>query len=196
MFDSFSRRVRWTSASVRGRSRTSAGVFAWAWLLGAAIQTCRERAAAYVCMDVSRGRRGESWQRVNGAGSRDGVVRRRVRLGVATLELSVSRACRHVRVYVAGVGNRGSVRTALERGMAFRVAGVGNGGGCVREEEGGRTCRVVGVGLRMHVGVWEDAGRWIRVAGVVNRVFGRYGTHLAWQVWGMVAIEGRTRALA
>ena len=70
VFDSFSRRVRRASASVRG-------VSAWAWLLGRCNSACLERVATRVCMDVSRGRRGESWQRVRGAGSRDGVSRGR-----------------------------------------------------------------------------------------------------------------------
>ena len=70
---------------------------------------------------------------------------------------------------VAGVGNRGNVCAALDRGLAFRVAGVGNRGGCVYQEDGGRVLRVAGVGLRMHVGALEGAGGWIRVAGVENR---------------------------
>ena len=41
---------------------------------------------------------------------------------------SVSARARVWTVRVAGVGNRGSVCAALDRGMAFRVAAVGNGG--------------------------------------------------------------------
>ena len=87
---------------------------------------------------------------------------------------------------VAGVGNRGSVREALEGGMAFRRRGEW---WMMREEDGGRACRVAGVGLRMHVGVWEDAGRWIRLAGVGVRACRVAGV-------GMVAIGGAARVLS
>ena len=76
MFASFSRRARRASASVRKRSRRvherSRRV-----RLGVAIgrynSACRERVATCVYIDVSRGRRGELWERVRGAGSKDSV---------------------------------------------------------------------------------------------------------------------------
>ena len=42
---------------------------------------------------------------------------------------------------MVGVGNRGSARAALERGMAFRVVGVGNEDACVKRKEDVRGAR-------------------------------------------------------
>ena len=47
--------------------------------------------------------------------------------GIERVSSVLSRACVWT-FCVAGVGNRGSVRAALQRGMAFRLACVGNGG--------------------------------------------------------------------
>ena len=109
VFDSFSARVR--PRRVR---------------LGVAIARCNSaclgRVAACVCMDASRGRRGESWQRVRGAGSRNGVLRGRRGEGWVvrvSCQHDGGRACR-----VAGVGLRMRVGVWEDAGQWIRVAGV------------------------------------------------------------------------
>ena len=111
------------------------------------------------------------------------VKKERCALGIGHKKCLAGRVAWWFRM--AGVGNRGNVRVALDRTLTFRVAGVGNPGGCVCQEDGGRALRVAGVGLRMHGGCSGCAGRWIRVASV-----GSGGTlrsvRFALQAWGMV----------
>ena len=116
VFDSFLARVRRTSANVRERPRrVRLGV-----TVGRCNSACLERVSACVCMDVSRGRRGEWWLMRVSRGWRTCISRGR---------RGTPDACRRLggRWRVDPRGKRGELARLDLAQRAFRVAGVGSG---------------------------------------------------------------------